>query len=405
VAKLHLERSSFKQGTFVIVEGNEPADRFYIILSGKVHIEKETSSLIKERDTLGVGDFFGVISMLSSHGNIENVQALEDVSIVSVHKDHYEVFIANNSKASMKIITYFSQQMRYLDEALAVRTFKQKVNDDVSHLFDVAEYYVTQNLFEQAYFVFGQYIKHCPDGEKLAAAKTQMTQIALKVETGKQDYKVEGMNRIYSQNTMFFSESEPGDELYVIQKGSVKITKIINKTEVLLAVLKPGDIFGEMALLESKPRTANAIAYEECVVMAVNRENFQQMAAINPKMITRLTILLAERIWLIYKQLTSTLLTEPLARMYDMLVIQLEKNRIPDTAKPYTFDFGPKELIKMAALEEAEGNEVISTMLANKAIKIQDDKICCTHVHEIFSESASQWMLQKRKQSLKKKHS
>ena len=49
---------------------------------------------------------------------------------------------------------------------------------------------------------------------------------------------------------MIFSEHEPGEDLYIIQQGKVKITKIINNQEVLLAVLQPGDIFGEMALLE-----------------------------------------------------------------------------------------------------------------------------------------------------------
>jgi CRP-like cAMP-binding protein len=355
-------------------------------------------SVIKERETLGPGDFFGVISSLSAHSHIESVQALSDVSVVSVQKNQYSEFIRNNSPVSMKIILQFSKQMRYLDEALAIRTLKQKSNDDVSHLFDVAEYYLKQKQFNQAYFVFNQYLKHCPEGEKRSQAKDRMSQIGLQVETEKLKYRDEGTNRVYPQNTMFFSEAEPGDELYIIQRGAVKITKIINQQEVLLAVLKDGDIFGEMALLENKPRTASALAYEDCVVTAVNRENFKQMAVTNPEVIARLTTLLAERIWLIYKQLTSTLLTEPSARMYDALSIQLEKNRIPLEAarQGYEFDFGPQELINMVGLSQMEGRTIINQMLGCKDILIQNDKIFCPDAHVIFTKSRAEWKRHQR---------
>ena len=46
---------------------------------------------------------------------------------------------------------------------------------------------------------------------------------------------------------MIFSEAQPGKEMYIIQRGSVKITKIQNDNEVMLALLKSGDMFGEMS--------------------------------------------------------------------------------------------------------------------------------------------------------------
>ncbi len=131
---------------------------------------------------------------------------------------------------------------------------------------------------------------------------------------------------------MIFSENEPGTELYIIQRGVVKITKIVEDNEVLLAMLKTGDIFGEMALLENKPRSASAIANEDCSLMAVNKANFERMVQSQPQLITRLTTLLAERLWFIYKQLANTLIQDPLGRLYDALLLQLEKNRIPIVA-------------------------------------------------------------------------
>ena len=201
-----------------------------------------------------------------------------------------------------------------------------------------------------------------------------MIKIGPYVKSLKLDYKADEFNRTYPKDSMIFSEGEPGEELFIIQKGSVKIAKIVDNSEVLLAVLKAGDIFGEMSLLESKPRAACAVAYEECHVMAVNRMNFERMVSTQPQIVSRLTTLLAERIWFIYKQLANTLINDPMGRMYDALLMQLEKNRIEINSTSYTFDFGPRELINMVGIPTVEGPIVLRKLVENKKIQIIKDK-------------------------------
>ncbi|MCK4513842.1 MAG: Crp/Fnr family transcriptional regulator, partial [Spirochaetaceae bacterium] len=165
-------------------------------------------------------------------------------------------------------------------------------------------------------------------------------------------------------------------------------TKIVNDNEVLLAVLKQGDMFGEMSLIESKPRTASVIAFEDAVLLAVNRENFARMVKNQPQIIARLTTTLAERIWFIYKQLANTLLTSPIGQMYDALLIQLEKARVPiRSGEPYTFDFGIKELISMVGLPMAEGNQVIRDLLKNTKIKAVENRIFTSDIEEIDKQA------------------
>ena len=75
------------------------------------------------------------------------------------------------------------------------------------------------------------------------------------------------------------------------------------------------------------------------------------MVQTQPQIVTRLTTLLSERIWFIYKQLANTLISDPLGRMYDILLMQLEKGRVPlKNGASYTFDIGPKELIGLIGL-------------------------------------------------------
>jgi CRP-like cAMP-binding protein len=200
--------------------------------------------------------------------------------------------------------------------------------------------------------------------------------------------KADEFNRVYPKDTMIFSEAQPGQELYIIQKGSVKITKIVNDNEVLLAVLKPGDIFGEMSLLENKPRSASAIAYEDAQLLAVNRANFERMVTTQPQIISRLTQLLAERIWFIYKQLANTQLSDPLGRLYDALLIQLEKNRVViRSGESYTFDFGPKELINMIGYSPKEGNVYVRKLFENSKIKLVDNKIHAADLEEVEKQA------------------
>jgi CRP-like cAMP-binding protein len=197
------------------------------------------------------------------------------------------------------------------------------------------------------------------------------------------------MVRSYTKDTIIFCEGETGEELFIIQKGSVKIVKIVDNKEVLLAILKQSDIFGEMALLESKPRAACAVAHEDCQLMAVNRENFGQMIKTQPQLIARLTTLLSERIWLIYKQLANTLISDPLGRMYDALEIQLEKRRYDPTSKStFIFDFGPKELINLVGLAQADGMLVLKKLLENKSFQVVNDKIHVKDVSEIGKQIA-----------------
>jgi CRP-like cAMP-binding protein len=151
-----------------------------------------------------------------------------------------------------------------------------------------------------------------------------------------------------------------------------------------------------MSLIEDKPRSASAIAYEDTQLLAVNKENFARMVKTQPQIITRLTQLLAERIWFIYKQLANTLLTDSVGRLYDALLIQLERNRIPiRSGEAYTFDFGTKELINMVGMPMGEGKQALRELLKNSRIKALDGKIHITDKEEIDKQAKYYRKMQK----------
>jgi CRP-like cAMP-binding protein len=400
---LQLSFVNFKKDSYIIVEGKQNADRFFIIRSGKVRIAKDVEVVEEEGgNVLGPGDSFGVVSTMSNHSHIETAQAITDCTLISVHRDQYGPLIEKNTPVAMKIIMAFSKRMRYLDEALTRITLKNTAEADPSHLFRVAEYFAKQSQYNQAFFAYYQYLKNCPHGAHVDVAKERLEKIKPYSKAVYLDGSTEEFNRFYPKDTMIMTEGMPGSELYIIQKGSVKITKIVDNNEVLLAVLKTGDIFGEMALLENKPRSANAAAFEDAFLLAVNKANFERMVSTQPQIVTRLTTLLAERIWFIYKQLANTLLSDPVGRLYDALLIQLEKNRVPlKSGATYAFDFGPQELIGMVGLPLNEGTLVLHKLLENNKVRLVENKIVAMDVIEIEKQTEYFRKMQKIEKSRK----
>lgn len=390
---LQLAFVNFRKGSYILVEGKAESDRFYIIQGGKVQINKETEVVAEEGgNILGPGDFIGVVSSMSGHSQIETAIAVTDITLISVRRDQFSELIEKNTPVAMKIIYSFTKKMRYLDEALTRITLKKNVESDITHLFSIGEYYAKLSQYNLALYAYYHYLKNAPNGPYASVARERFMAIkamGISAISTLLEPKSDEMARVYPVESMIFCECQPGAELYIIQKGQVKITKIVDNNEVLLAVLKAGDMFGEMALLENKPRSASAIALEGSQLLAVNRQNFNQMVSTQPQLIARLTTTLADRIWLLYKQLANTLINDPIGRMYDMLVIQLEKLKIPfQVGKAYTFDFGPTELGNMCALPKDSANRIISDFLHQPIIKLIDDRISVNDMNELSKQSA-----------------
>ncbi len=391
---LQLSFLNFKKGSYIIIEGKSDSDHFYIIQNGKVQIIREREVVAEESGNVyGPGDFLGVVSCMSGHNQIETAIALTDCVLISVPYSQFPQLIEKNTPVAMKIIYSFSKRMRYLDEALTRITLKKNATADVSHLFNIGEYYLRMSKFELALYAYYHYLKSAPQGEFAAAAQKRFMSIksmGIRIPMEVLEPKTNQMTRVYEKEAMIFCECQSGTELYIIQKGHVKITKIIDNSEVLLAVLKEGDMFGEMALLENKPRSASAIVAEEgCQLLAVNRKNFNQMVSTQPQLIARLTTTLAERIWAMYKQLANTLIKDPVEKMYDMLAIQLEKAKIkPVKGRPHSFNFGPVELANMCGISKDIVSEAVTDFLKQPIVRCDGTKLLVTDELELSKQAA-----------------
>src|SRR5439155_645644 len=89
--------------------------------------------------------------------------------------------------------------------------------------------------------------------------------------------------RSYPRNSVILFEDDPGDALYVVATGQVKVVLIgEDGREVILSVLGEGDFFGEMSLIDEEPRSAHVIAMEDSNLLVIRREDFQAILQQSP---------------------------------------------------------------------------------------------------------------------------
>ncbi|WP_050431633.1 Crp/Fnr family transcriptional regulator [Chondromyces crocatus] len=102
--------------------------------------------------------------------------------------------------------------------------------------------------------------------------------------------------REFEAGDVLFNEGESGAVMFVIQTGSVRITKDVAGEQKSLAVLGPGEFVGEMAILNSKPRAATATVVEPTRCLVVEARMLETMVARNGEVALRLIKKLAKRL-------------------------------------------------------------------------------------------------------------
>ncbi|HPC35085.1 MAG TPA: Crp/Fnr family transcriptional regulator [Candidatus Marinimicrobia bacterium] len=103
--------------------------------------------------------------------------------------------------------------------------------------------------------------------------------------------------RSYKKGNIILMEEEFGDTLFILCKGSVKITRVgEDGREVILSILGEGDFFGEMSILDGENRSANVIALEDTSVLILKRGDFLDLLEKHPRIAIALLQEMATRL-------------------------------------------------------------------------------------------------------------
>jgi len=163
----------------------------------------------------------------------------------------------------------------------------------------------------------------------------------------------------FPRGTVLFREGDPGREMYVVQSGRVTISKQVGEVEKVLADLGQGEFFGEMSILNNKPRSATATVAEDARLLVIDPRTFDSMLRANAEVAVRMIKKLADRLQEADHQIEVLLHRDAASRLVTWLMQQAERS---GSAGPVTLAVTPEDLPGRVGAEAAQVAEVLERL-------------------------------------------
>lgn len=174
---------------------------------------------------------------------------------------------------------------------------------------------------------------------------------------------LDSLARPYAAGAVLFEEGDPGSRMYVLRSGRVKIAKRVGGAEVTLAILGPGDFFGEMALLEKLPRTATATVLEDARLIEVDESTFESLVRRSTEISVRLLRRLSARLREADRQIQALLAKSGSVRVLETLrTLALPADSTG--LRPLPPGLSREEIAIRAGLRAADASRIFDRLLA-----------------------------------------
>ncbi len=214
-----------------IVREGHTGTSVYILLEGEVQVSKEAGDESQLLARLGAGSIFGELAMLTEKPRQATVMTSVPSELFEIDKESLAAVAAEHPQVTEDIVQF--ARRRLLMNVMAT-----------SRLFAP---------FDHA----------------------QRLEILKKFEP-----------RIVDQGHSIIEDGQQAEGLFVVVEGEVEVSKVDEGGErVILAYLKAGDVFGEIAIIEEQPATADVRAVEKSVLLCLGRDKFKAFAEAHPAII------------------------------------------------------------------------------------------------------------------------
>ena len=190
-------------------------------------------------------------------------------------------------------------------------------------------------------------------------------------------------SKVFRKGDIIFCEYEPGDTFYLIQSGRVQVVRIIGELEKNIAILNPGDYFGEMSILENVPRSATTIALDDVKALEFSRENFEVLTLGNPQIALKLLKGSVQRIYAQKRTFMILTLDDVEAKVADVFLM-LAENQSSDTTSTDTIEFKNTvdDLSHWAGIPAGQCREVLNHFVAQRRIELYPDRIVVKNIND-----------------------
>lgn len=395
----------YTKGSIIYFE-NDKDDRIFIMQTGAVLLtfnDIETGQPVAEQ--VKSGEFFGVKSALGHFAREETATALVTTVAVALTVQEFEILFSSNKALIMKMLRVFSNQLRQIHKK--TESILNKVPEDQeSGMLAVAKSFYDDEQYRSACDVYVKFLKRYPNTSKkdevsrfYAESKLRSDKLAIHnrgtIEVFEEDSSnsslklfslpaFERFAKIYEPGEVIISEYEPGDSFYLIQSGRVQLIKCVNGSKKNLDILKPGEFFGEMAILDNSPRSATCMAVGSVKCLEFNKENFELLITGNPQMALLLLKLFCKRIYDQKRRFRILVVKDLQARIADVFMLLAEMNPVAnETEKQRRFNVTIADISHWAGLSVEVCRDEINKFIEKRKIEVYDSYVIVNNINDL----------------------
>jgi CRP-like cAMP-binding protein len=173
--------------------------------------------------------------------------------------------------------------------------------------------------------------------------------------------------RNLQRGATIFMKGDPGTCLFAVYSGTVEVViPSVDGKNAAVNLIKEGEIFGEIALLDGRPRTANAVAFTDCGLMVIERREFLPLLRAQPDIAVKLIEILCARMRRTTEQVEELMFQDLESRLAKALVRLCESS-----GPPYRVSITQRELSEIAGVSREETNKQLQVWTRNQLVRLE----------------------------------
>lgn len=182
---------------------------------------------------------------------------------------------------------------------------------------------------------------------------------------------------LYKKGERFFEKDEVGDSLFLIQKGLARvIVEGEDGREATLSILQGNTFFGEMSILDGKPRSVAVVAQEDCRVLVITRESFLKFIKKHPFVGIKILGILCQRLRKTEQQIETLAFLKAEQRVADTLLkLREEYGKKQKEGLLLDINLTYQEIASLAGITRETVNRIFSRFIKRGWIKRIERKI------------------------------
>jgi CRP-like cAMP-binding protein len=197
----------------------------------------------------------------------------------------------------------------------------------------------------------------------------------MSAEAAEREKLIERYGRRFSAGSVLFRDGETADQAYLLESGRVRLFKQIGGMERSLRLVRPGDLFGETALLQGARRVATALALDDGVALVFDPTTFDEIVFSHPSITRHVVQELVQRLREAEDQMEILKLDDARSKVLVALLKLGEAQASPDLGTAAAVEVSPLELSARVSLDVESVKRIVLGLKDSGHVRIVDERI------------------------------